>query len=82
MAGRSTSIAAGYDGRAVTPSDTVMLTNGTCRALYVGVTGNITALMASGNVVLFSNVPVGVFQIQAQRINSTATTATNLVALY
>lgn len=82
MAGRSKDVASAYDARTVTPSDTVFQADGTCRALYVGVTGNITVLMASGTTQLFSNVPVGIFPIQVQRVNSTGTTATNIVALY
>lgn len=80
--GRSKDIASGYDARTVTPSDTVNMPDGTARALYVGVTGNLTVVMANGTVQLFSNVPVGILPIQVSRVNSTATTATNIVALY
>lgn len=81
--GRSKDISAAYDARTVTPSDTVLQPDGVCRALYVGVSGNITALMANGGTpVLFSNVPVGIFPIQVQRVNATGTTATNIVALF
>ena len=69
-------------GVAVTPSDTVDLAEG-CRALYVGVAGNVTVIlsdMASG--VLFSNLPVGIHPIQVKRVLSTGTAATNMVALY
>lgn len=82
MAGRSSDISSAYEARAVTPHDSTMLTGGTCRALYVGATGNIAVLMASGSTVTFSNVPVGIFPIQVQRVNSTNTTASNIVALY
>lgn len=80
--GRSKDIASAYDSRTVAPSDTVNFADGTCRALYVGTTGNITAVMANGTVQLFSNVPVGILPIQVSRINNTATTASNIVALY
>lgn len=80
--GRSTDVASAYDARAVTPSDTVLLPNGTCRALYVGTTGNISVLTASGNTVTFSNVAVGILPVQVQRVNSTSTTASTIVALY
>lgn len=67
---------------AITPSDTVSLT-GVTRAVYVGGTGNITAVMSNGDVVLFTAVPVGtVLPIRCTRINTTATTATALVAMY
>lgn len=67
---------------AVTASDSADLTNGICRALYVGTTGNINVDMSDGATVLFSNVPVGIFPIKAKRVRSTSTTASNLVALY
>lgn len=67
---------------AITTSDTVSLT-GITRAVYVGGTGNITAVMSNGDVVLFTAVPVGtVLPIRCTRINATATTATALVAMY
>ena len=66
----------------VTPSDVTNFTRGFCRALYVGVTGNITLIDAAGQARLFSNVPVGVFPIGCSRVNATATTATNIVAIY
>lgn len=77
---RDTASASG--ARAVTPDNTTMLTGGTCRALYVGATGNIVALMADGTTGTFNAVPVGIFPIQVQRVNSTNTTASNIVALY
>ncbi len=88
--GIPTSVHAAYiDGSApashavvVTPSDTVDLTD-VARALYVGTTGNITVVMASGEVVLFSNVPVGILPIMVTRVNDTGTDAlTDLIALY
>ncbi|MNC70065.1 hypothetical protein D3C75_1208370 [compost metagenome] len=70
----------------VTPSDTVNLIfkNGTPygKAVYVGGTGDISALMADGTTAIFKAVPVGTIYIGVQRINATGTTATNLVALY
>lgn len=77
----------GYQGGvAVTASDTVNLTfpNGTIysKGVYVGTTGDISAVMADGSVLLFKNVPVGFHRLAVRRINSTSTTATNLLALY
>lgn len=67
---------------AITTSDTVSLT-GITRAVYVGGTGNITAIMSNGDTVLFTAVPVGtLLPIRCTRINATATTATALVAMY
>lgn len=74
----------------ITPSDTVDLATGPCRAVYVGVTGDITmtVLQASGGVVswqpvLFKAVLAGApLSVGCARVNNTGTTATNLVALY
>lgn len=70
----------GLYGAAITPSDTVNLSS-PCRAIYVGVAGNITAIM-NGTPVLFANVPVGILPIKATRINLTGTAAGSLVALW
>lgn len=65
---------------AITPSDATIIP--TCRAIYVGVTGNIAVRMADGQSVTFSNVPVGIFPIQVDMVKSTSTTATTMLALY
>jgi hypothetical protein len=81
--GRSTSNFPASGARAVTPSDSVMLPNGTCRSLYVGVSGDVSVLTSDGDVaVVFKAAPVGILAIQCQRVNSTGTTATNILALY
>lgn len=67
--------------QAVTPSDTVDFTLGKTSALYVGVAGNVTAIVG-GEAILFTALPVGVHRISCTRVNATATTATNMVALY
>lgn len=55
----------------------------TTRAIYVGGAGNVVVDMASGQTsVTFSSVPAGtILPIRVTRLR-TATTATNLVALY
>lgn len=65
----------------ITASDTVNLP-AMCRAIYVGVTGDITAIMSNGDSVLFKAVPVGIFPIRATRIMATGTGAASLIALY
>jgi hypothetical protein len=66
---------------AITPHDSTNFTEGACAAIYVGGAGNITAIV-SGAAVLFTAVPVGtVLRVRATRVNSTATTATAMVAL-
>lgn len=72
---------------AVTASDTVNITlpsgiNRT-KGIYVGVSGNVSALLPDGNTVLFKSLAAGVVHfISVKRINSTSTTATDILALY
>ncbi len=80
MSGRSTDIASAYGGAAITPSDSTVIP--TTRAIYVGVSGNIAVRLANGDLVTYSNVAVGVFPIQADKVLSTNTTATTMVAMY
>jgi hypothetical protein len=66
---------------AVTPSDVTVIAM--CRGLYVGTTGNITVRMADGqDNVLFTAVPVGILPIQVDKVYSTGTTASTIIALY
>lgn len=69
------------DGFAITPSDTVNFTK-PCWGIYVGVTGDVVVVLASAAVLTFKAVPAGtVLQVMAKRVNSTSTTATNLLGL-
>jgi len=68
------------DGFSVTPSDTVDLTR-TARALYIGVTGDVKINTPEGNALTFKNVPVGIFPVQASRVFSTGTDASEIIAL-
>lgn len=55
----------------------------TCDALYVGGTGHVTAVMASGSSCLISAIPAGsLLPIKVSRVNATGTTATLVVALW
>lgn len=68
---------------AITPSDTVNFTNGTCRGIYVGGAGNVVIVPPEGSAVTFTGALAGsVIPMNAIRVNSTSTTATNLVAIY
>jgi hypothetical protein len=81
--GPASPIAASRQYVVVTPSDSVNFTQGTTRWLYVGGTGNITAVMEDETTCLFSTIPAGaLLPISCKRINSTATTATTIVALF
>ena len=72
---------AAQGAEAVTPHNTTLL-DPPAERLYVGVAGHLTLLMKDDTVVLFSNVPVGIFNVACKRVNSTGTTATNIVALW
>lgn len=68
-------------GAAVTPSDSVDIPTGLTRALWVGSTGNIRAIMG-GAAVNFLSVPAGtLLRVACTRVNATGTTASNIVAL-
>lgn len=70
----------GHGAVAVTPSDSTVLP--VTRALYVGTTGNVAVMMADDMTITFSTVPVGILPIQVQKVLSTGTTASNIIALY
>lgn len=53
------------------------------RALYVGVGGTIKVRMASDGVdCTFVNVAAGIFPLQVDKVYSSVTTASSIVALY
>lgn len=62
----------------IVPSDTVDLPNGPSNYIYVGVTGNVTAV-CNGATILFSNLAVGYHPIRTTRVKATGTTATNML---
>ena len=67
---------------AITPSDTVSFTDGACRGIYVGVSGDIN-IVVNGTASVFKNANAGsIIPVQATRVNATNTIATNLLALY
>lgn len=73
--------------KAVTPSDTVLLTynnqQARCKGLFVGGAGNLVVKDDAGNSVTFTGVLAGVmYPISTQQVMSTSTTATSIVALF
>ncbi len=67
---------------AITPSDSTSLTT-SARAIYCGVGGNISVLTVNGQTVTFANVLAGtILPVRVERVNSTGTTASSLVALF
>jgi len=69
----------GISFTAVTPSDSTVIS---CRALWVGTTGNLAVLGVGDTVaVTIMNVPVGLFPFAVQKVMNTNTTASNIVAI-
>ena len=74
---------------AITPSDTTVYgpvgnNGGVLDALYTGgaVVGNITVTTEAGDLVTFSNVPIGtILPIRSTKVMSTNTTSTLIVGL-
>lgn len=67
----------------VTTSDNDPLDNGTCRAIYCGVTGDIKITTPSGEDITLVNVAAGIWHpIMATKIFATGTDATNIFAGY
>ena len=66
---------------AIVPSNTVNISAPT-RGIYVGVSGDVTAVVG-GTAILFTSVPPGmILPVVATRVNATGTTATGLIALF
>jgi hypothetical protein len=73
----------GANGAAViTKSDTANLPIA-ARQIWVGGVGDVKVDMINGDTVTFAAVPAGtLLPVQARKVYSTGTTATNLVAFY
>ena len=66
---------------AVVPHDSTDLAKRT-RGLYVGVSGDVVAIIG-GDAITFTAMAAGIIHpISVTRVNSTNTTATNIVAIY
>ena len=66
----------------ITPNDGVDLTK-TTRSIYIGASGDIAVHMAGNTTpVVFKSVPVGVLPVRVDRVLSSNTTASDLVALW
>jgi len=70
------------DAVAVVPNDSTDLSV-LPRALFIGQTGDVSAVLAGGQSLVFRNVQAGsILPVRAVRVNATGTTATDLVALW
>jgi len=68
---------------AVTPHDDNALADGTCRSLWIGGAGDVVVVFGDGTEVTFTGCTAGsILPVQANKVKSTDTTATAIVALY
>jgi len=71
----------GMDMFAVTPSDATDFAL-SARGLYVGVGGTVVVVTLAGVAITFVNVASGqILPVACRRVNSTGTTATNIIGL-
>lgn len=49
------------------------------KGLWVGTTGNVSVILPSGNSLAFNSVPVGFLWVANIAVNTTGTTASNIV---
>lgn len=80
----SSSLTSAAKLRAVTPHASNELPEGPCRALYVGVGGNINLIAEDDtDPISFVGVQAGaIIPVRAKAVRVSGTTATNLVAMY
>jgi len=70
------------NAEAIIPHASTNMTN-FCRAIYVGVAGNVEVVTINDQVVIFVGAVAGsIIPIQAKRVNAAGTSATNLIALW
>jgi hypothetical protein len=73
----------GQHAVAVTPNDGADIGSVASRALWIGVSGDVSIDVVGGETaVVFKNVPIGWLQMRVTRVRATNTTATNIVAVY
>jgi hypothetical protein len=69
-----------YGAVAVVVSDSTIIP--VTRGLFVGTGGNVAVRMADGMTLTFTGVLAGILPLQVDRVLSTGTTASNMIALY
>lgn len=84
-----TPIFSSFQFKAVTPSDSAVLsyTQGTevfrPKAFYIGSDGDVSLVNSAGTAVTFVGVVAGTtLAVSSEKVRSTGTTASNIVALY
>lgn len=80
--GRGALDSPGYKHFAITPHDSNNEANN-FRSIWVGVAGNVAVVTDDGTAVTYKGCAAGsVIPIRGKRVNSTNTTATDLVGIY
>lgn len=80
--GRIVQLVAWGDPFTITPSDTTNFSKNTSGGIYVGGAGDVVVILADGSTRTFSSAPAGaILPVVAVRVNSTNTTATDLIGL-
>ena len=67
---------------AITKSDTVDFAQGPCIGIHVGTAGNVVVVFQDGTTCLFKCIAGQILPVRAKRVDSTNTTASEMVALY
>lgn len=67
---------------AITKSDATDFAEGLCQAIFVGTAGNVVVVFQDGTTCVFKCAAGQVLTVRAKRVNSTSTTASDMVALY
>lgn len=85
-------LASSDEFKAITPSDTVLLTypndqgdeiTKKCKGIYVGGAGNLAIKNSAGNAITYIGVLAGVtYPFSTNQVMATNTTATNMVAIF
>lgn len=69
------------EAMSVTPSDSTSIKP--TKGIYVGVSGDLSAVLDGGSIVVFKDLAAGVVhQLAVKQVKSTGTTATDILALY
>lgn len=70
-----------FNAAEITPDDLGDLST-TSRAIYIGTGGDLHVTTAGGSDVTFRNVAAGFLPVRVRRIHATATTASDIVAVW
>lgn len=72
-----------WDAASVSPNNSADLPKAPTRGVYVGGAGDVSVVMAGGTQVTFVGAQAGsILPIRVDRVRSTDTTATDILALY